>query len=315
MVSTKVKGWIREHYKTVLSIAIGNFLVASGVIFFVLPNNILSGGVATVAIVLQPFIPVSEILIINIMTISLFFIGWIFLGTRFAMSDLLSAILYPIFISTLSLLDTTPFEGLNPILSAIYAGLLLGIGLGFVFRVGGSTGGMDIPALILHKYTHLSQSLCVMIVDGITIMLGLYTYGLNSVLTGIIAVFASSYAINWMMTAGSQAARNIMIISEKWEDIVQYLHVEIDRGVTLLYGQGTWTHEDKPVVMCVVTDRQYATITNAINQIDPKAFIIVNDVHEVKGSGFTFDSHAFGEHLFHESKLDQKKEERKAIEG
>lgn len=281
--------FMKDNLKTILYIALGNFLVAFAVVFFILPNNILSGGVATLAIALEPFIPVSEITIINSLTFILFFLGWAFLGKKFAISCALSTVLYPIFISGLNMLDTAPFRTVEPMLSAVYSGLLMGVGLGLVFTVNASTGGMDIPALILHKYSHLAQSMCVMIVDSLTILLGLYTYGINSVLTGIIAVFASSYAINWTMTMGSQSAKNVMIISDQWQSIVHYLQTEADRGVTLLEGEGAWSREKKPVIMCVIADRQYARTAAAIADIDPKAFIIVNDVHEVRGSGFTYE--------------------------
>lgn len=284
-----MKYFMKDNLKTILYIALGNLLVAFAVVFFILPNNILSGGVATLAIALEPFIPVSEITIINTLTFLLFFLGWAFLGKKFAISCALSTVLYPIFISGLNMLDTAPFRTVEPMLSAVYSGLLMGVGLGLVFKVNASTGGMDIPALILHKYSHLAQSMCVMIVDTLTILLGLYTYGINSVLTGIIAVFASSYAINWTMTMGSQSAKNVMIISDQWQSIVHYLQTEADRGVTLLEGEGAWSKEKKPVIMCVIADRQYARTAAAIADIDPKAFIIVNDVHEVRGSGFTYE--------------------------
>lgn len=287
-----VKNFVKNYGKTILYIIAGNFLVAFGVVFFILPNHILSGGVATLAIALEPFVPLSEVTIINVLTIALFFVGWIFLGKKFAISCVLSTIIYPLFISGLSMLDTTPFKSVEPMLAAIYSGLLVGVGLGLVFRVNGSTGGMDIPALILHKYSHMSQSLCVLIVDTLTILLGLYTYGINSVLTGIIAVFASSYAINWTMTLGSQSAKNVMIISEHWQEIVKYLQTDVDRGVTLLEGEGAWSKEKKPVVMCVITDRQYPKTAAELAKIDPAAFIIVSDVHEVRGNGFTYEDKA-----------------------
>lgn len=286
-----MKQFLKNNGKTILYIIAGNFLVACGVVFFILPNNILSGGVATLAISMEPFVPLSEVTLINIWTVSLFIVGWIFLGRKFAFSCLLSTIIYPLCISLLSLLDTTAFNSVEPMLAAIYSGLLVGVGLGLVFRVNGSTGGVDIPALILHKYSHLSQSFCVMIVDVLTILPGLYIYGINSVLTGIISVFASSYAISWTMNLGSQSAKNVMIISEQWQEIVKYLQTDVDRGVTLLDGEGAWSKEKKPVIMCVITDRQYPKAAADVARIDPEAFIIVSDVHEVRGRGFTYEDH------------------------
>lgn len=278
----------RSLVRKYLTIALGNLLLAFSVSFFILPNNIISGGVASVALILSTLIPVSEVALISILNVLLFFVGAVFLGKRFAMNSLVSTILYPLFVSMFSSLDTSPFAGINPLLASLYSGLLCGLGLGLVFREHASTGGMDIPALIIHKYARLPQGTAVMIVDSLTILAGLWIYGLNTILTGLIAVFASSWAINRTQTLGAQSAKNVMIISEKWQEIDQFLLEDVSRGVTILDGQGAWSKQPKKVLMCVVSNREYARIESTVGAIDPKAFIIVTDVHEVRGSGFTY---------------------------
>lgn len=148
---------------------------------------------------------------------------------------------------------------------------------------------MDIPALLMHKYLRMPQSQAVMIVDALTILSGLYIFGLNSVLTGLIAVFSSSFMIDRIQTLGSQAAQNVMIISDMWPEIQKYLLDDISRGVTILDGHGAYSGDSRPVLMCVVKTREYAQVQREVGQIDPKAFIIVNSVHEVRGSGFTYE--------------------------
>lgn len=278
----------RSLVRKYLTIALGNLLLAFSVSFFVLPNNIISGGVASVALILSTLIPISEVALISILNVLLFIVGAVFLGKRFAMNSLVSTILYPLFVSMFSSLDTAPFASINPLLASLYSGLLCGLGLGLVFREHASTGGMDIPALIIHKYTRLPQGTSVMIVDSLTILAGLWIYGLNTILTGLIAVFASSWAINRTQTLGAQSAKNVMIISEKWQEIDQFLLEDVSRGVTILDGQGAWSRQPKKVLMCVVSNREYARIESTVGKIDPKAFIIVTDVHEVRGSGFTY---------------------------
>lgn len=275
-------------FKNLMTIILGNLLVAFSVCFFILPGNILAGGTATVALVICRYIPVSQVMVINILTIGLFLVGWAALGKRFAVRSLVSSVVYPIFIAVLNQLDTTAFSHVEPMLSALYAGLIMGAGLGLVFRAGASTGGMDVPALILNRYGHLPLNTSVMIIDTLTILAGMYVYGLNSFLTGLLSIFAMSYAINWMSTAGSNAAKNVMVISDEWEKIRDYMLKDIDRGVTILEGSGAWTRQKRPVLMCVVPNRHYSILEEGISRIDPEAFIIVTDVHEVRGRGFTF---------------------------
>lgn len=277
-----------KQLKDLCTIVLGNFLLAVAVVFFILPENILSGGVATVALILQPITHISSIVLIAVVNIGLFVVGALCLGKNFALRSILSTFLYPLFTSMLSYVDPRVFEGVNPILSALFAGLICGLGLGLVFRVDGSTGGMDIPALIMHKFLGIPQGTAVLIVDTLTIVPGFFLYGLNAVLTGLLGVAACSYAISRVQTMGGQSAFNIMIISNEYEKVKSYLLEDISRGVTILNGYGAWSKQERPVLMCVVSTREYARIESGISAIDPRAFIIVNSVHEVHGSGFTY---------------------------
>lgn len=269
-------------------ITAGNLLVAIAVVFFILPENILSGGVATVAILLHAVTGISNVVLIVALNLGLFVLGALCLGKKFAISSFLSTLLYPLFVALLSTLDLAPFKTVDPILASFYSGIITGAGLGLVFRVNASTGGMDIPALILHKYLRIPQGQSVLIVDSITILCGLFTFGLNPVLTGLIAIMSSTFTINAIQTMGGQSAQNLMIISEKYKEIEDYLLDDLSRGVTILQGKGAWSNENRPVLMCVVHTREYATVQREIGKIDPKAFVIVNNVHEVWGSGFTY---------------------------
>lgn len=163
----------------------------------------------------------------------------------------------------------------------------MGIGLGLVFRVNSSTGGMDILALILHKYLKIPEGTSVMIVDGLTVLLGVVTHGLTPALIGIMSVFVCGVAIDKTVMLGMQSAKNVMIISTEWKQIRRILLETVDRGVTILDGSGGYTQAPKPVLMCVIKQKQYPLLESSVLEIDPKAFIIVNDVHQVHGAGFT----------------------------
>jgi uncharacterized membrane-anchored protein YitT (DUF2179 family) len=174
-----------------------------------------------------------------------------------------------------------------PYVATIYAGVIVGIGLGLVFRVNSSTGGMDILALILHKYFKIPEGTSVMIVDGLTVLLGVVTHGLTPALIGIMSVFVCGVAIDKTVMLGMQSAKNVMIISTEWKQIRRILLETVDRGVTILDGSGGYTQAPKPVLMCVIKQKQYPLLESSVLEIDPKAFIIVNDVHQVHGAGFT----------------------------
>ncbi|MCI6087614.1 MAG: YitT family protein [Absicoccus porci] len=281
-----------KQWKMIMYILLGNFLVACGTTFFILPNNILNGGTAGVAVALQPLFHIDTVWMTNALTVGLYGVGVIFLGKRFAMRSLISTICYPVFILLLNqYVNTLPRATfiMPAYLASIYSGLLLGVGLGLVFRVDASTGGMDVPALILHKYTQLSSGDAVMIVDIATVALGIYTYGLVPALIGILSVYISGAAINRTMTLRSQAAKNVMIISDSWQVIKEVLLNEVDRGVTILEGHGGYTGNSRPVLMCVINQKQYPKLEQAVLHKDPHAFIIVNDVQEVKGYGFSYE--------------------------
>ena len=259
-----------------IMIILGNFVVACSVSFFILPNNILTGGVAGVAVALHPVLPIDTVLMIDGLTIGLFILGALLLGKQFAMKSVISTIVYPVFVTGLSQVATMfPKDTfvMPAYVATIYAGVLVGIGLGLVFRVNSSTGGMDILALILHKYLKIPEGTSVMIVDGLTVLLGV--------------VFVCGVAIDKTVMLGMQSAKNVMIISTEWKQIRRILLETVDRGVTILDGSGGYTQAPKPVLMCVIKQKQYPLLESSVLEIDPKAFIIVNDVHQVHGAGFT----------------------------
>lgn len=278
-------------WKQVRFILLGNVVLAAAVSFLVLPNHILTGGVAGVAVALQPLFPIDPVWMIDLLTIALFILGAFLLGKPFAMKTILSTLIYPTLVTIFSWIGSTFFpEGtfiMDPILASIYSGIFMGVGLGLVFRVEASTGGMDIPALILHKYTKIKEGDAVMIVDALTVALGLYSYGLQPALIGILSVYASGFMINRIIMLGSQSAMSVMIISDQWDAIRVELMNHMNRGVTLLESQGGYLHQSRPVLMCVILQQQYPQLESIVNAIDSNAFFIVNNVHSVHGEGFS----------------------------
>lgn len=284
-----------KHIGEWISILIGNFFVAIAVACFILPNHILTGGVAGVSVALEKIIPIDPVWMINGLTVGLFLVGAVVLGKGFALKSVISAICYPLFVTFCSYIVDTfyPEAFIMPdYLASIYSGIISGIGLGIVFRVNASTGGMDIPALILHKVFHIPSGTAVSIIDGLTVILGMATHGLVPALVGILSVFVSGQTINRVVMFGSQSAKEILVISNKWKEIRTYLLQTVDRGVTILEGSGGYTAQSRPVLMCVINKSQYPPIVGRIQEIDPQAFVVTSDVNEVHGPGFTLEKHA-----------------------
>lgn len=273
-----------------LLVLTGNCLLAAAVAFLIIPNDLLTGGVAGVSVALYPLLHVPTLVMVNVLTFGLYIVGAICLGKKFAMNSLLSTVLYPVFTNLFSWVAGAYFPAgyfvMESWIASIYSGFLAGAGLGLCFRAGASTGGMDIPALILAKFTPIPEGNAVMLVDGCTVVLGIASYGLEAALIGLISVFVSGYIINRVLMLGSQSSQNVLIISDKWEEIRPMILQEFERGVTLLDARGGYTDDRKPVLMCVISTRQYPALESRVLHVDPDAFIIVSDVHSVHGEGF-----------------------------
>ena len=217
----------KKYLKELLIIAFGNFLLAISVQYFILPFNILTGGVAGVAVALAPFIPVSQQIIIDVLVVGLFLLGWIVLGKEFAIKTFLSSILYPIFVSILGFFPYT--LDITPLLASIYSGVIAGFGIGIVLREGASTGGMDIPPLILNYYTGIETSKFILLTDALTCVLGLLNYPIESLLNGLISVFLTSIVIAKIEVAHGSESLSVQIISSKWEEINKEVLKKINR--------------------------------------------------------------------------------------
>lgn len=277
---------MKLNARNLVLILLGNFLLALAVGYFILPNNILSGGVAGIAVALHSFVQIPTDWIVNGLVIGLFFVGWIFLGKDFAIKTVLSSFVYPIFLTLISQFNV-PLT-LDPLLASFYGGIIGGIGIGLVIRTGASTGGMDVPPLIAHKYTNISIAKLILITDFFTVLLGLLAYDLEAVLIGIISVFTTSFAIDKVLLMGGQESKSVQIISEEYSIISAKIHEKLERGTTITDAVGGYTNNAKKIILVVVSQNQYPQLIDLINEIDSKAFIITTDTTDVHGEGFSY---------------------------
>lgn len=283
----------RLNYRNLIieisTIVIGNFFLAIGSGVFVIPNEILTGGVAGIAVALYPIFHIDPGIMTNILMIVLFIIGACFLGKEFIIKTALSTVLYPLFLSIILYYTKIYDFQFEPIIASIYSGVFMGIGVGLVFRTNASTGGMDIPPLIIHKYTHINLSVLVMITDALTVLIGIYSYGLKAALIGLISVWISSIMIEKALMLGDVGAKQVMIISEKYKILNQIILDELGRGTTIMSARGGYSNHTFPVVMVVVSKKQYPKLHKIVTQVDSKAFMITSNVFEVTGLGFSYD--------------------------
>lgn len=268
-------------------VLIGNFMLALAVAMFILPYNILSGGVAGIAVALQPVFHIEPTLMVNALVLGMFVLGTLFLGKSFAVKTVISSLVYPVYLTIIT--PFVPLLQLDPILASLYGGLLAGVGIGLVLRTGASTGGMDIPPLIVNKYTGIKISTLVLITDALTVGLGLFTYGLEAVLIGFISVWGTSFGIDKMLTLGGGNAKAVQIISEAHAQINAVIQSELDRGTTLSDATGGYTGAPRKVILVVVEKKEYPKLLELVNRIDENAFMITSDATDVHGEGFTLE--------------------------
>lgn len=271
-----------------LMIEMATMLFAFSIGLFILPGKVLTGGVAGIATLLKPYIAISEDYLVIIINTLLFIIGSILLGKEFFLNTLVYSVSYPFML--LLVTRHLPPISIDPLLAALYGGLIGGVAIGIMFRNGGSSGGVDVIALIMEKYFHIRPSNTVMVVDALTVIAGLYVYGFNSVLIGLLSVYMLSFAMDQTinMYRGIEG-KKFEIISDKYEEINEAILKKIDRGTTILNGVGGYSHQERKVLMAVVSNEQLSEVKKVVDEIDPNAFVIISDTKDVNGEGFTFE--------------------------
>ncbi|MBR3251511.1 MAG: YitT family protein [Erysipelotrichaceae bacterium] len=277
-----------NKFRQFLMIEIATLLFAFSIGLFILPGNVLTGGVAGIATLLKAYIPISEDYLVIIINTLLFFIGSLLLGKEFFLNTLVYSISYPFML--LLVTRHLPPVNIDPLLGAIYGGFIGGIAIGIMFRNGGSSGGVDVIALIMEKYFNVKPSNTVMVIDALTVIAGLYIYGLNSVLIGLLSVYLLSFAMERTMSMyRGIEGKKFEIISDRYEEINEAILKKIDRGTTIITAQGGYSHQERKVLMAVVSDEQLSEVKKVIDEVDPDAFVIISDVKDVNGEGFTFE--------------------------
>ncbi|MFA5576607.1 MAG: YitT family protein [Tissierellaceae bacterium] len=277
--------WYRTLYSYLL-IAIGSLIMAMALVYFLAPNTIAPGGVTGFAVVIEK-IGSIPIYVTNLaLNIPLFILGFKILGKETAAKTLFSTLALSLFLKILPPLVLTH----DLLLSSIFGGLLGGIGLGLVFKFGGTTGGTDLAAAILNnKFQALSMVGFMTAIDLFVVAFaGVIERQIEISLYSVIAMFVTMKVVD-IILEGINYEKGFFIISEKSHEISEGLLIELDRGVTLLKGKGMYSKENKDVLLCVVPRAQFTRVKEMVKDIDPYAFVMVAEMSEVLGEGFTYD--------------------------
>ena len=267
-------------------ITLASAIYAVGFNWFYVPNDIAFGGITGVGQIINAILPWAPIgTVVIILNIPLFILGWRLLGGHLLLSSLYAMAVSSVFIDIVNSIWT--FEAMDSMLACVFGGVLMGASLGMVFQQGATTGGTDLIARLLKlKITWLPMGKLLIATDMVVIVASAIAFGsVYSALYGVVALYIAGIVMDRMLY-GLDSAKVAYIISDRFKEIADTLVNDLDRGVTILQGQGAYSGAEKKVLMCAFKQRQIVSIKKMVKELDPSAFIIVCDAHEVLGDGF-----------------------------
>lgn len=278
----------KQFLRNSAAIVCGNALYSLSVAAFLEPAGLITGGATGIALAVGRLTGLSVSGFLLFFNLAMLAWGWLVLGRAFAFNTLASSILSPIFLALWERLLAGRGLTDDIVLCTIFSGLGIGAALGVVIRAGASTGGMDIPPLVLQKWFRWPVSITMMVFD-VAIVLGQVPFSpLPQVLYGIVMILTHTIVMDKMLMMG-ESRTEVKLISERSEELCEAILSQLDRGVTILNGAGGYTHEPAAVLLSVVSNRELPKLERLVHDIDPACFLIVSRVTEVSGRGFSLD--------------------------
>lgn len=275
-----------QKYSWLIATIVGSTVFAMGFSLFLQPNDISPGGISGLALVAVELLGAGSVGSLSILiNLPLFVLGGLKIGKRFFAGSLVGMLLSSLLIDAFSLVPMPPVE---PLMAALYGGVVCGLGLGFVFICGSSTGGSDILVRLLKlKYRNVPIGQISMYFDAIVCVLtGLVFQDLTKALYTGIAVFVTCQVIDAVVYRFDYS-KVALIVSKEYETIAQDIGIKLDRGATFLHGEGSYSHADTKVVLAVVKKQQVTELKELVMERDPDAFVIIQEAHQVLGDGFS----------------------------
>lgn len=274
-------------------ITLGTAITALEVALFSNPAQIAPGGVSGIGTILYHTLGIDPGLSILILSVPIFLLGVKVFGKVFGLKSLIGTLLLSFFTSLWchifgydGVLDYS--KDMSYWLSCLYGGFLAGLGTGIVMKSGSNTGGTDIIALVIAKYTHISTGVCLMLVDGVIIIASAFIFSIESALYAIVVVFITSVVLDKVVLSfGTGYAKTFYIISSRLDEIGRFIVDDLDRTATVIPAKGLYTNEERNMLMVVVPNQSVSKVTRAVHDIDKNAFLIIQEAHHVLGEGFT----------------------------
>ena len=275
--------------KNIFFILCGAAIFSFGLVHFNMQNNLSEGGFTGITLLLY-FLWGWDPAIINILlNVPIFFIGWKILGRNTFLYTIIGTFGVSLFLYIFQMNPFPMYLQSDMTLAALFAGVFIGVGLGIIFRNGGTTGGVDIIARIVNKYVGWSMGKTMFLFDFVVITTSVFVIlDLVEGMYTLVAVYIGARVIDFIQE-GAYSARGATIISKKSEEIAKQINQDMERGVTILSGKGSYTGDEHQVLYCIVGRNEVVKLKNLITAIDPHAFVAVSSVHEVLGEGFTLD--------------------------
>lgn len=276
----------KQIIKTLPIVAVGNAVMAAGIVLFILPSGLITGGTTGLGIIAEHLTGLSIPVFTAIFNIAMFLLGLICLGRTFAATTLVSTFLSPVMLAIMQRIvgDFVLCDDL--LMNLVFGGILVGVAIAIVVRAGSSTGGMDIPPLLLQKYLGIPVSRSLYVFDFLIVVGQTLIVAPDMLLYGVLLVMVYTVTIDKLMAMGD-AQLQLQIVSEKADDIRRAILQDVDRGVTLLHGQTGYHQRETDVLFTIISPRERHRTEQLVRRIDPNAFIIISHVTRVSGRGFS----------------------------
>lgn len=266
----------------ILIMFLGSALFSVGLEIFLVPNQIIDGGIVGISIILAHTFDLPIAVFLLLLNVPFFFLGYKQIGKTFALSTLFSVV-----VMSLGTTQLHPVPALtdDPLLSAVFGGIILGVGVGLVIRAGGSLDGTEIVAILVSKRSPFSVGEIVMFFNVFILGSAGFVFGWNNAMYSLIAYFIAFKMID-ITIEGIDQSKSVWIISDKYEEIGNALTSRLGRGVTYLHGEGVYTGDDKKVIFVVITRLEEAKLKTIVEEKDSSAFMAIGNIHDVKGGRF-----------------------------
>ncbi|NBH71745.1 YitT family protein [Clostridiaceae bacterium] len=270
----------------VLLVVAGNLLYALTVKLFLLPADLVTGGTTGIALAINHSLGIPVSMFVLIFNIVMLVAGLVLLGKKFAATTLLSTFMYPIALELFDRLLGDLVVTQDVLLCTLFSGLGVGLSLGIVIRAGASTGGMDIPPLVLNRYFRIPISASLYVFDFCILLAQAFWSTPEKLLYGILLVLTYTVVLDKLMLMGT-VRTEVKVVTRYPKEIRDAILEQLDRGVTMIYGEGGYLHQETQIIFSVISNRELPRVEKLIRAIDPESFLVVSRVSEVRGRGFS----------------------------